>query len=71
MRRVNGLLFASLLGVAPAFAGQDATVHGSVETSAPESLSAHYDEEWMSLREEEELLAREEGSVIYIYPMEE
>ena len=63
-----------------AFAGQDSTVHGSVETSPPEMLSEQYreptNEELLSLREEEalmledELTAQEEGDVIYLYPME-
>ena len=77
MRRINALLFASAFATGTAFAGQDSTVQGSVETSPPEMLSEQYTEplgsenpEWLSLREEEELMAMEEGEVIYLYPME-
>jgi hypothetical protein len=75
MRRIKALLFALLLGAGPAFAGEDSTVDGSVETSPPEMLSEESDEGLLSLREEEALLveeelALEEGDVIYIYPME-
>jgi hypothetical protein len=82
MRRIKVLLFASLLGTAPAFAGQDSTVYGSVETSPPEILSEEHpremtNEELLSLREEEEMMLEEErlaalegSDVIYIYPME-
>jgi hypothetical protein len=84
MRRVKALLLASLLSAGPVFAGQDSTVHGSVEASPPEMLSEQYNElmgseseEWLSLREEEALMleeerlaALEEGDVIYLYPME-
>lgn len=83
MRRITALLFASALA-ASAWAGQDSTLEGSVESSAPEMLSEQYlepiseEREWMSLREEEELMmqeeermaALEEGEVIYIYPIE-
>ena len=81
---LSGISALALAGAA--FAGQDsAAVYGSVETSPPENLSEQYvepmgseGEDWLSLREEEELMLEEErlaaleerADVIYLYPME-
>jgi hypothetical protein len=45
MRLTKSLLVAAstlALGTGTAFAGQDSTIHGSVETSPPEMLSEQY-----------------------------
>lgn len=58
---------ALALATGAAFAGQDSTVDGSVETSPPELLSEQYSE---PMNSSEQLAALEEGDVIYIYPVE-
>jgi hypothetical protein len=72
MRRMKSLLIASVfaLGAAPAFAGQDSTVHGSVETSPPELPSDESLGREDVMPEGSDELALAEGDVIYIYPME-
>ena len=64
MRRIKALLLASVLAAGPAFAGQDSTVHGSVENSPPEMQSS------VSTLELSDAYAmtEQENALVYVYP---
>jgi hypothetical protein len=63
--RLKALIFASVLATGTAFAGQDSTVHGSVETSPPELLG---NESFIVMDDSYGL--QSETEVIYLYPIE-
>jgi hypothetical protein len=65
MRFAKSLLFALALGTGTAFAGQDSSVQGSVETSPTEDAYRGAMPEGPS-----DELALEEGDVIYLIPVE-
>jgi hypothetical protein len=65
MKFWKSLPFASALVASSAFAGQDSSVQGSVETSPPEEAYRGAMPEGPS-----EELALEEGDVIYLIPVE-
>ena len=87
MRFRKSLLCAAsalTLATGAAFAGQDSTIYGSVDTSSPELLSEQYNDRLdgslesrmpMNMSEDAQSsrpseLALEEGDVLYIYPVE-